>query len=135
MYVLDTNVVIAVMTGTPAKVRFGFKEALSRQAVVAVSAIALFELRYGVAHSRRGLENAERLRRFLAGMIKILEFDEEDASVAAEVRQLLETAGTPIGPYDLLIAAQALRHDATLVTANAREFAQVPGLRCEDWGG
>ena len=45
----------------------------------------------------------------------------------------LKRKGTPIGPHDVLIAAQARRHDATLVTANTREFSRVPGLRLEDW--
>jgi tRNA(fMet)-specific endonuclease VapC len=45
----------------------------------------------------------------------------------------LETAGTPIGPYNLLIAAQALRNGTTLVTANVSEFARVSGLIWQDW--
>ena len=62
-----------------------------------------------------------------------LPFDEEDAAQSAGLRAILETAGTPIGPYDVLIAGQSLRHGATLVTANTREFARVPGLNVEDW--
>jgi predicted nucleic acid-binding protein len=34
---------------------------------------------------------------------------------------------------DVLIAGQALRHGATLVTANTREFQRVPGLKVDDW--
>ena len=60
-------------------------------------------------------------------------FDAEDAHEAGDIRALLERAGTPIGPYDILIAAQARRRGATLVTANTREFARVPGLKTEDW--
>jgi tRNA(fMet)-specific endonuclease VapC len=60
-------------------------------------------------------------------------FDEEDTRVAGEIRATLEMAGTPIGAYDLLIAGQALRHDATLVTANTAEFSRVPDLRWQDW--
>ena len=52
---------------------------------------------------------------------------------AGDLRATLEAAGTPIGPYDLLIAAQALRRDATLVTANVAEFARVPDLRWQNW--
>ena len=57
------------------------------------------------------------------------------AVVAGDLRATLEAAGTPIGPYDLLIAAQALRADATLVTANVKEFGRVAGLRWQDWAG
>jgi tRNA(fMet)-specific endonuclease VapC len=63
----------------------------------------------------------------------VVAFDEEDAAAAGELRATLEAAGTPIGPYDLLIAAQAMRTRATLVTANVSEFERVGGLVWEDW--
>jgi len=73
------------------------------------------------------------LRVFLSGTIGVVSFDEEDAIHAGDLRAALEAAGTPIGPYDLLIAAQALRIGATLVTANVSEFARVKGLLWQDW--
>ncbi len=60
-------------------------------------------------------------------------FEPEDAEEAGDIRAELERAGTPIGPYDVLIAAQARRRNALLVTANMGEFTRVPGLRIEDW--
>ena len=60
-------------------------------------------------------------------------FDDVDARVAAEIRAVLRRAGTPIGPYDNLIAGQALARDLTLVTRNIREFERVQGLRLENW--
>jgi tRNA(fMet)-specific endonuclease VapC len=93
----------------------------------------LYELWYGVARSERRRENAERLRVFLSGNITVVPFEEEDAATAGELRATLEGAGTPIGPYDLLIAAQALRSGATLITANVSEFARVHGLDWQDW--
>jgi tRNA(fMet)-specific endonuclease VapC len=86
-----------------------------------------------VARSARRRENAERLRVFLSGGVAALPFTEDDAVTAGDLRTTLEAAGTPIGPYDLLIAAQALRRDATLVTANVTEFARVPSLRWQNW--
>jgi tRNA(fMet)-specific endonuclease VapC len=106
---------------------------VSRGAAIAVSSIVLYELWYGVARSARRRENAERLRVFLSGGIEVSAFDEEDARTAGDLRATLEGAGTPIGPYDLLIAAQALRTGATLVTANVAEFTRVPGLQWQDW--
>ena len=100
---------------------------------ILVSSVVLFELWYGVARSGRREENTERLRVFLLGVKSILPFEEEDASIAGDLRASLEMGGTPIGPYDLLIAAQALRSGITLVTANISEFARVPGLEWEDW--
>ena len=70
---------------------------------------------------------------FLSGNIDVAPFDAQDAAVAGDLRAALEAAGTPIGPYDVLIAAQALRSGATLVTANVSEFARVHGLVWQDW--
>lgn len=98
-----------------------------------VSSITAFELWYGVAKSSRRDVNIQRLEVFFAGPIDVLPFEDEDARVAGEVRAKLEQAGTPIGAYDLLIAGQALRHGATLVTANVAEFARVKGLSWKDW--
>ena len=94
----------------------------------------VFELRYGIAKSQRRTFNENLLREFLSGLNPVLAFDDEDAAHASAVRATLESAGTPIGPYDVLIAGQALRHGATLVTANSKEFKRVRGLKLEDWG-
>jgi tRNA(fMet)-specific endonuclease VapC len=132
-YQIDTNAVVALLRNEPVSVRRRLRQAVSRGIPVVVSAIALYELWYGVARSARRQENTERLRVFLAGAVGIIAFDSDDARVAGELRAALEAAGTPIGPYDLLIAAQALRSGATLVTANTAEFARVPGLIWQDW--
>jgi len=100
---------------------------------VALPAIALFEMRYGFAKSLRRDQNGHLLERFLGLGINVLPFDAEDAAHAGDIRAALEKNGTPIGPYDCLIAAQARRRGATLVTANNREFARVPGLLLADW--
>jgi tRNA(fMet)-specific endonuclease VapC len=99
----------------------------------ALPTIVLFELRYGIAKSARPQDNAERLATFLELPIAILPFEPDDAEEAGDIRAALEPAGTPIGPYDILIAAQARRRGATLVTAKLREFARVPRLKTEDW--
>jgi tRNA(fMet)-specific endonuclease VapC len=132
-YVLDTNVIIALLRNKPAIVRDRFRRALSEDALIIVSSVVLFELWYGVARSERRKENTERLRVFLAGNVRVQPFEEGDASIAGDLRATLEIGGTPIGPYDLLIAAQALRAGATLVTANTSEFARVTGLVWQDW--
>jgi tRNA(fMet)-specific endonuclease VapC len=132
-YFFDTNAVIALLKNQPSTVRSRLRRVVSRGAAVAISSIVLYELRYGVARSERRRENAERLRVFLSGSVGVVPFDEEDATVAGDLRASLEMAGTPIGPYDLLIAAQALRNGATLVTANVSEFARVPSLLWQDW--
>jgi tRNA(fMet)-specific endonuclease VapC len=94
-----------------------------------VPSLVLFDHWYGVARSERWRENAERVRVFLSGNINVVTFDAQYALAAGNLRAALQAAGTPIGPYDLLIAAQALRLRATLVTSNTSEFGRVRGLR------
>lgn len=132
-YLLDTNVCIALMNGKPPSVRLRFEKAVDGGREVFVPSVAVFELRYGVAKSARPQLNAERLETFLAGPVTLLPFAGPDADAAGELRAALETAGKPIGAYDVLIAGQALHHKLTLVTANLKEFARVKGLVWEDW--
>jgi tRNA(fMet)-specific endonuclease VapC len=101
---------------------------------VRVSAVVAFELWYGVAKSSRSAENTRLLEAFFVGPLRLLAFEAEDAKVAGAIRASLETAGKPIGAYDVLIAGQALRNSLTLVTANVREFERVKGLNWLDWG-
>jgi tRNA(fMet)-specific endonuclease VapC len=133
MICLDTNAVIAVLNDASSPVRRRMGAAIGEGQTFAVSVIVLFELRYGATKSARPERNARRIDDFLAGPIELLPFGAEDADEAGDIRAALEHAGTPIGPYDILIAAQARCRDALLVTANAREFTRVPRLRSEDW--
>lgn len=133
IYLLDTNAVIAILKGQPVAVRTRLKRVSPKATAIALSSIVLFELWYGVARSERQRENTERLRIFLSGAISVIPFDADDAATAGEVRAALEATGKRIGPYDLLIAAQALRLRATLVTANVSEFERVRGLVWQDW--
>jgi tRNA(fMet)-specific endonuclease VapC len=132
-YLLDTNVCIALINGTPARVRTHFEQAIRKNDEVFVSSIALHELWYGVYKSVREEFNSKRLQTFLAGPILLLSFEDDDAKSAGSVRAALEASGKPIGAYDILIAGQALRHELTLVTANVAEFSRVKNLDWEDW--
>jgi tRNA(fMet)-specific endonuclease VapC len=133
MICLDTNAVIATVNDPASRMRVRMDQALRAGIEVSVSSIVLFELWYGIAKSLRQQWNIETLSDFLAGPIHVLHFDAEDAREAGEVRASLEQLGKPIGPYDTLIAGQARRRGATLVTANKREFARVPRLSIDDW--
>lgn len=97
-----------------------------------VSIVSVAELQYGVQRSREPERNQRALDLFLLPLA-LLDLDYEAAAQYGKVRAQLEEAGSPIGPYDLLIAAQALSRDLTLVTRNVREFARVAGLRVESW--
>ncbi len=155
-YFLDTNVCIALINGTSPNVRERFRRANDEGSNIAVSSVVVYELWYGVDKSaRRELAspraapeahpscrpdyveankfNTARLETFLSGPFEIVDFDVDDAKVAGGVRAELERAGIPIGAYDVLIASQAKRRDATLVTSNLAEFTRVSGLRTKDW--
>lgn len=132
-YLLDTNVCIAVINGIPSRVADRFDTVVLGGSEVCVSSVSVFELRYGVAKSARREFNAKQLERFLGVAMQVLPLDRSDAAQAGAVRAALERLGTPIGPYDLLIAGQALARGLVLVTQNVGEFGRVPGLSIEDW--
>ena len=133
MICLDTNVVIVALNQPLSRLRARLNRALVGEVPVTISSIVLFELWYGVAKGERRSHNTARIMDFLAGPIKVLNFDAEDARESGDIRAVLARAGAPIGPYDVLIAAQARRRGAILVTANKNEFSRVPGLQTQDW--
>jgi len=127
-YLLDANAVIALLNDT--KSRTARRARRLKPGDVAISAIVVHELYYGAFKSQRTARNValvDSLR------FEVVEFDQEDAKQAGEIRALLATRGAPIGPYDVLIAGQARARRLTLVTRNTTEFARVPDLRIEDW--
>jgi tRNA(fMet)-specific endonuclease VapC len=127
-YLLDTNVVIGLLNDTTSKTARRARQ--ERPGDLAVSAIVAHELFYGAFRSRRATENAALID---ALQFIVLEYDKEDARQAGQVRALLASKGMPIGPYDVLIAGQAVARDMVLVTHNTQEFERVPGLKLEDW--
>jgi tRNA(fMet)-specific endonuclease VapC len=127
-YLLDANALIALLNDTTSKTARRARQ--ERPTDVALSAIVAHELYYGAFKSRRAAQNVGLID---ALQFLVLEFDKEDARQAGQVRALLAANGTPIGPYDVLIAGQALARDLILVTHNTREFQRVPGLQIENW--
>jgi tRNA(fMet)-specific endonuclease VapC len=127
-FLLDANVVIALLQDVTSRTARRARRENPRD--IAISSIVVHELFYGAFKSRRVIQNVALIDALL---FTVLEFDKEDARQAGEVRALLAIQGAPIGPYDVLIAGQALARDMILVTHNTREFARVPGLRYEDW--
>jgi tRNA(fMet)-specific endonuclease VapC len=129
-YLLDANAVIALLNDAVS--RLARRARREKPGDVAISAIVAHELFYGAFKSRRTAQNVALVD---ALQFSVLEFDREDARRAGEVRAFLAAKGTPIGPYDVLIAGQALARDMILVTRNTDEFRRVKGLRVEDWQG
>ena len=132
-YLLDTNVCIALINGSSSMARRRYFQAAARKIIPQTSTIVAHELWYGVAKSNRVAQNANRLNAFLTSAVAVLDFTEQDALAAGEIRAELEGQGQRIGEYDTLIAGQAFCRNLVLVTANTREFGRVKGLAVEDW--
>ncbi|MDR9900421.1 type II toxin-antitoxin system VapC family toxin [Aetokthonos hydrillicola Thurmond2011] len=98
-----------------------------------ISSLTIMEVKYGLAiNPQRALKIQLVIETFLSSMT-ILPFGTSEAELAAKIRSILKAGGTPIGAYDLLIAATALTHNHILVTSNLREFQRVPNLPIENW--
>ena len=89
------------------------------------------ELRFGAR--KRGSEQLSRQLDAILSVLPALPLEEPADQTYAEIRLGLERAGTPIGPNDLLIAAQAKALGLTVVSGNAREYRRVPGVKVDNW--
>jgi tRNA(fMet)-specific endonuclease VapC len=128
-FLLDTNICIYALKQDQAVLTRLLAE---RPVDIGLSVITEAELRTGVAKSTAATQNARLLENFLRPLT-VVEFTSNDALAYAAVRAKLEHAGTPIGPLDTLIAAQALARKLTLVSNNQREFKRIARLRLENW--
>jgi tRNA(fMet)-specific endonuclease VapC len=128
-HLLDTNTCIGVLRQRP-----GMVQRLSRLAPTdcAVSMVTVYELLCGVEKAKDPVKERRKVEQFVATITE-LPLDRAAAETAARTRADLERQGQPIGPYDLLIAGQALATGLTLVTNNVQEFQRVSGLKLESW--
>ena len=129
-FLLDTNICIYLIKNRPPGVPAKFKQHPPSE--VAISTITLFELEYGAEKSNRKQQSQKALKKFLSPL-DIVDLDRAAANEAAVIRAQLEKKGTPIGPYDILIAGLARSRSMTLVTNNTKEFSRVDGLLLENW--
>jgi tRNA(fMet)-specific endonuclease VapC len=129
-YLLDTNICIYIIKKKPPAVLKKVKSKHPGQ--IAISTITLAELEYGIARSRYPDRNRIALLEFLLPFT-ILDFDQAASAQYGHIRSLLQSRGKPIGPMDLLLAAQAKSHGLVLVTNNEKEFKRVEGLQVENW--
>lgn len=130
IYLLDTNTCIQYITGRNSLVVEKFKAC--NPADIALCDVVKSELYYGAYKSDRQDKNLQVLKEFFQEFVS-LPFDKQAAKKTGEIRARLAALGTPIGPYDLQIAAIALVNNLILVTHNTKEFSRVEGLHFEDW--
>lgn len=129
-FLLDTCVISDFIKGEP-----GTLQAMKscQPADTSISALTMFEIDYGLALNPRRAKKIGSLISALVLSIKVLPFNETTGKYAADIRAALKQKGTPIGPYDVLIAGTALEYGLTLVTANGEEFSRVKTLKLVNW--
>ena len=129
MYILDTNTLIYFFKGI-GKVADNLLAVSPKD--IGLPSIVLYELEYGIARSTSPRKRTKQLGE-LCALVEVLNFGDEEAKASAMIRVALEKKGTPIGPYDVMIAGTALSRQGILVTSNTKEFRRVPKLQIIDW--
>ena len=128
MILLDTNIVVAFLNGDNSILK-RIKDAIDR---IALSSLVVAGMDYGAKVSQRAKDNLEKLYQFV-DVVQVVPFDIESAKIFGSIKSKLRNIGKPTGEVDLLIAATAMAHKATLVTANRKHFENIEGLRVEVW--
>ncbi len=128
-YLLDTNILIYTIKNRPQMVRETFNLHYGQ---LAVSSVTVGELVYGAEKSAYPERNLADIESMLA-RVEVLSFDEAAAHHFGQIRAELYRLGTPIGPYDMMLAGQARSAGLILVSNNTKEFERVNGLRLENW--
>lgn len=128
-YLLDTNAVIALMKNHS---RFVERVRCAGRSELFICAPVEAELWFGVSKSTQIDENRHHLLTLLE-WLPSLPFSGEATRLCGELRADLARKGTPIGPYDLQIAAIAPANGCILVTHNTDELLRIARLKLEDW--
>lgn len=129
-YLLDSNVCIRLINNSSPAVTT--RLASQQPEDILISTITQLELYYGAYRSVQLERNLAILQRFFS-QFNIIPLDPEAARIAGRIRAELAASGTPIGPYDVQIAAIAMANNLIVVTHNTKEFSRVNGLQIEDW--
>jgi len=130
-YLLDANSLSEIVKNPRGSVARRVRQVGASR--VGTSIIAAAEARFG--YHKRGAARLTTIVEAVLDLLTVAPLEDPADFRYAELRTMLERAGTPIGANDMLIAAHALALDCTLVTANEDEFRRVPGLRVENWLG
>jgi len=129
-YLLDTDICVYIARRKPETIWARWQR--MEVGELGMSVITYLELVYGAVKSQQPEANLARVEE-LREHIPVLSLGPDVARTYAQIRRTLEKKGTPIGPYDLVIAAHAVSLGLTLVIANVRSFARVEGLQVENW--
>ena len=127
-YMLDTDIASYLIRGDHPGVTEKFTELYEK---CVISSITAAELQYG-ARKRNNRALTQKVQA-LCDLIPIISWNEDAAGNYAKLRVELETAGTPIGNMDMMIAASAIAEEAVLVSNNTGLFSKIASLNLEDW--
>ena len=129
-YLIDTNIWSALIRRSSTALVEHFSRLQFQQ--IFLSPIVLGELQVGYYKGDRTPRRRQAVEHIEANS-HLIPLDAGVSLAYAQLRAELEQAGTPIGPNDTWIAAEALHHKLVLVTDNTREFERVKGLKLENW--
>jgi tRNA(fMet)-specific endonuclease VapC len=129
-FLLDTTVLSDFTRGVAA-VLARLKSTSKEDA--AICTVTAMEIEYGLMLNPARARKIEPMIRFLLQDLRVLAYEPEDVTATAAIRAALAKRGTPIGPYDVMIAGTALRRGLVMVTSNGSEFERINGLVLEDW--
>ena len=128
MYLLDTNICIAILKGNE-NVVSQFHE---KHQSCYLSSLVLAELYKGVYCSTKLERNLDNLKKF-SNLLPMIDFDEKAAIEFGKIQNKLRKIGKPTGQLDALIAAVAISQNYILVTDNTRDFENITNLILENW--
>jgi len=129
-YLLDTNICIYIINKRPSEVFERFRRIKLMQ--LHIPTIVISELYFGLEKNQSHKRNESFLENFIAPL-SVTGFSIEAAKYAAKIRYRLHRQGTPVGAYDIQIAAVALAEDMVLLTNNTKEFERIEDLKLENW--
>ena len=128
MYVLDTNTLIYFFKGMG---NVADKLLSTPPNQIIIPSIVIYELEYGIAKSKSPKKRITQLEQ-LCSLVSIAPFTSTEAQQAAAITAKMEKLGTPIGPYDTLIAGTTIAAKGILVTNNTKEFSRIPKIKLEN---
>ena len=128
-FLIDTSLWIAIERG---KLSAADIHAITKQAPIYLSPVNVAEIRYGIdlmkdaKQKLRAMTTLRRMRR--KPLLRITsEIGEVFGMIAAKLTQAGRGADFRI--QDLWLASQAIQRDFTVLTANGKDFKDVPGLK------
>ena len=127
-YLLDTNICIFAF-----REEYGISERLEEigPQVCYVSDVTVMELRYGAYKSKKRKENLKIVNDFIS-KVNVIPFASAIDTFCQE-KLRLQSLGTPIEDYDLIIGCTAKVAGLTMVTDNVQHLSRIEGIKVENW--